>query len=104
MAIHVQTELIHPQFHSQCDDCPEYLWLQVTKLFASSHPITADIIPFVGVGGEEVNCETYIKRMKYLQGCGDFTLGGKRKGCKGGARQDKGGGMRWKHSINTTTN
>ena len=44
------------------------------------------------------------KRMKYLQGCGDFTLGGKRKGCKGGARQDKGGGMRWTHSINTTTN
>ena len=58
MAIHVQTELIHSQYHSQCDDCPEYLWLQVTKLFASSHPITADIIPFVGVGGEEVNCET----------------------------------------------
>ena len=28
--------------------------LQVTKLFMSSLPITADIIPFVGVGGEEV--------------------------------------------------
>ena len=28
--------------------------LKVTKLFMSSLPITADIIPFVGVGGEEV--------------------------------------------------
>ena len=28
--------------------------LKVTKLFMSSLPITADIIPFVGFGGEEV--------------------------------------------------
>ena len=28
--------------------------VQVVKLFSGSLPITADLVPFVGVGGEEV--------------------------------------------------
>ena len=49
---HIIHEII---FNMKNDHCCENILIQVLKLFTSSLPITADLVPFVGVGGEEAS-------------------------------------------------